>query len=295
MDIENNESTCSACSWSPARQKTCSYNSHVKLFYGASNRGAWSLGSTLILKERSANPPNFEAANIKFLESRTSIPIPNVVHEWYEDDGRYFIITKRIPGRPLEDVWPSLSPEHRESIAKQTAEYLSQLREVQSDRMETIGGKPLYSAWLFRQDFETPHGPLSSDDELWSELSKSLTKVPEKACVELRRRMPPAAPYTFTHGDLTSVNIMVDPDTGDLTGILDWENAGYYPVWWEFAAAGIGLGDNDVEWKRTLRKYMPDYNNAREFWWNSHSLISYPDLNERGLKFLEECGLSKDT
>ena len=54
MDTEN---IYSACSWPPARQQDCRSNSHVKLFYGASNRGATSLGSgsgsNLILKERS--------------------------------------------------------------------------------------------------------------------------------------------------------------------------------------------------------------------------------------------------
>ena len=39
--------------------------------------------------------------------------------------------------------------------------------------------------------------------------------------------MPPATPYTFTHGDLTSVNIMVE--NGNLIGIIDWEASGYYP------------------------------------------------------------------
>lgn len=290
MDSEN---TCSACSWSPARQKTCYYNSHVKLFYGASTRGAWSLGSHLILKERSADPPNFEAANIEFLESRTSIPIPKVVEEWEENDGTYFIITRRIPSQPLDQVWSSLSLEYRERVAKQTAEYLMQLREIRSNRLESIGGRPLYNAFLFLQDYETPHGPFSSDDELWAELSLALTKVPEQVRAALRWRMPPAAPYTFTHSDLTIVNIMVDPDSGNVTGILDWENSGYFPVWWEYAAAGIGLGDEDAEWKKTLRKYLPDHAEAREFWWDFYALKDYPDLSERGLKFLEECGLPK--
>lgn len=199
-----------------------------------------------------------------------------------------------MPGRPLDEVWSSLSTEHRERVAKQTAGYLLQLRDIQSDRLESVGGQPLYSDFLFLQGFETPHGPFSSDEELWNEMSKALMHIPEQARAELRRRMPPAAPYTFTHGDLTIVNIMVNPDNGDLTGILDWENAGYWPVWWEFTAAGIGLGDEDVEWKGLLRKYLPDYTVAREFWRDFYYLKRYPDVNERGLRFLEECGLAKE-
>ena len=71
-------------------------------------------------------------------------------------------------------------------------------------------------------------------------MALSLSNVPEEIRSQLRQRMPCAAPNTFTHGDLTNVNTMVDH--GNLSGILDWESSGYFPVWWEFTAAGIGLG-----------------------------------------------------
>ncbi|KAJ5533358.1 hypothetical protein N7494_009910 [Penicillium frequentans] len=258
------EKACSACSWSSARQDECRYKSHVNLFYGVSNRGVWSLGSRLILKERSVEPPNFEAANIRFLASATSVPTPKIVDEWKEDDGAYFSLTKRIPGRPLSEVWPTMQWTDRDRIAKQTAEYLMQLRKLRSSQMESIGGHPIYSAFLFPNGYGIGHGPFSSDDELWAEMSLALANVPEQIRIKLRQRMPTAAPYTFTHGDLTSVNIMVE--NGDVTGILDWESSGYFPVWWEFTCAGIGLGQEDKEWKDQLLKYLPDYTEARNFW-----------------------------
>ncbi|KAI0032374.1 hypothetical protein K488DRAFT_33700, partial [Vararia minispora EC-137] len=43
------------------------------------------------------------------------------------------------------------------------------------------------------------------------------------------------ADICFTHGDLVPKNIMVDPSDGyRITGILDWENAGFYPSFWEY-------------------------------------------------------------
>lgn len=108
-------------------------------------------------------------------------------------------------------------------------------------------------------------------------MSSALANVPEHIRLELRQQMPTAAPYTFTHGDLTIVNIMVDVDKGNLTGILDWENSGYFPVWWEFTCAGIGLSQEDKEWKSLLRKYLPDHTEARNFWWNFHDLKFRPE------------------
>lgn len=287
MDSKN---ICSACSWSPTRQEECRYNSHVKLFYGVSNRGVWSLGSNLILKERSIEPPNFESLNIRFLAERTSIPIPQIVEEWHEDNGTYFLLTKRIQGQPLSEIWPTMSETDKERVAKQTAEYVMQLRELHSDRMESLGGRPLYSAFLFPNGYGIGHGPFSSDDELWAEISLSLSNVPEDICLKLRQRMPSAAPYTFTHCDLTNVNIIVD--NGNLAGILDWESSGYFPVWWEFTCAGIGLGQEDKEWKELLRKHLPDHTEARNFWLDFFALRKYPNLDERGLDFLSSCGLS---
>ncbi|KAJ4267578.1 hypothetical protein NW762_003687 [Fusarium torreyae] len=278
------ETPCSACSFTPKRQKGCCYESHVKLFYEASDRGVWSLGSRLVLKERSASPPNFDAENIQFLGENTTIPVPNIVEAWGEENGRYFIITKRVPGEPLSAAWGSMSSTAKDRVAKQVAEYLLQLRQLHSPRLQSLEGKPIYSAFLFSSDFGVPHGPFDSDDELWEEMAKSLEGVPQKARQRMRERMPCATPYTFTHGDLTTVNIMVED--GNLTGIIDWEDSGYYPVWWEYACTGIGLSQHDVEWKTLLRKYMPEHEDGRQFWRQFWMLAKYPNLDDAGAALL---------
>lgn len=42
-------------------------------------------------------------------------------------------------------------------------------------------------------------------------------------------------PLVFTHGDLSSLNILVRGD--DIVGIVDWETAGWYPSYWEYTSA----------------------------------------------------------
>jgi aminoglycoside phosphotransferase (APT) family kinase protein len=155
-----------------------------------------------------------------------------------------------------------------------------------------VGGKPLFLCLLFPGDYGVPHGPLTSDEELWEEMTKSWKGVPEKARRRLRERMPCAAPFTFTHGDLTDSNIIVE--NGNLTGIIDWEASGYFPVWWEFAFTGIGLGSEDREWKNLLQKHMPDYKAAMRFFINFWIISGYPDLDERGQKLLDELMRDKD-
>ncbi|KAF1953033.1 hypothetical protein CC80DRAFT_551729 [Byssothecium circinans] len=35
--------------------------------------------------------------------------------------------------------------------------------------------------------------------------------------------------FTFSHGDLGPQNVLIHPDTLEVCGVVDWENAGFYP------------------------------------------------------------------
>ncbi|QSS59088.1 PKc-like superfamily domain-containing protein [Histoplasma capsulatum] len=97
-------------------------------------------------------------------------------------------------------------------------------------------------------------------------MSLALSKVPEEIRLELRRRMPSAAPYTFTHADLTNVDIILD--NGNLAG------------------------QEDKEWKDLLRMHLQDHTETRSFWLDFYALRKYPNLDERGLSFLNSSGSS---
>ncbi|KAJ6005128.1 hypothetical protein N7540_012927 [Penicillium herquei] len=251
---------CLACTWTPERQRYCGYKSNLKLFYEAGDRGAWSLGSKFILKDRNSNPPNHEAATTTFLKENTTIPLPGIAKEW-TDGTRHFVLAERVPGQTLEKVWPKIPEEKREELAKETAEYLSQLRQFHSPKMQSVNRQPLNDVFLFGGESSTSHGPFSTQEELWNTIFANLKDVPDEVAAIWKERMPSPLPWTLTHGDLTNCNIMVDPETFKLTGIIDWERSGYFPVWWEYAGA-IAYGSDDAEWKDLLKKYMPDYSVA---------------------------------
>jgi aminoglycoside phosphotransferase (APT) family kinase protein len=97
--------------------------------------------------------------------------------------------------------------------------------------------------------------------------------------------MPSATPYTFTHGDLTNVNISIG--NGSLTGIIDREMSGYFPVWWEYVCTSVPHSEEDREGKALLREYTPDHSAAREFWLDYYYLCRDPG-SERAMKFMEK-------
>jgi aminoglycoside phosphotransferase (APT) family kinase protein len=64
-----------------------------------------------------------------------------------------------------------------------------------------------------------------------------------------RELLPDDSKVYFTHGDLTLRNIMVSGPPGlcRVTAIIDWEQAGWYPEYWEFCKMHFGVA-GDHEW-----------------------------------------------
>ncbi|KAJ5964033.1 Aminoglycoside phosphotransferase [Penicillium vulpinum] len=293
--MSSSEVPCPACKWTPDQQRRCAYESSVRLFHGASSRGYWALGSKFLLKEREKDPPSHEVINTHFIKDNTTIPVHNTLQEWTEGK-KYFQIVERVPGVPLEDIWSSIPQPDRERLARQTAEYLGQLRSLHSDKMECLHGQPVHCAHLFMgEDYGVMHGPLNTVEELWEALAISLSdKVPEVVRSRLRNTMPSPHPWTFTHGDLTNCNIIVDPASFELNALIDWERSGYFPVWWEFTGAGFGFGEGDLEWKRLLLENLTNYKEAYTWFRNFRSFGSRLSDSETRLKFLKECGIEED-
>ncbi|KAI0420824.1 kinase-like protein [Xylaria grammica] len=272
---------CVACGWTLDQDSCARYKSSIKLFYAASNRGAWALGKSFILKERSTSPPSLEAENLRFLKEHSKISIPTMVQDWTEND-RYFTITTRLEGETLEEAWPKLTSDDKERIATQVADQLRELRGLTSERMEAPGGKPLWEGGLF------PQKPMSSDDEFFNKAVKSIPNVDQSLLQQLRDHMPVCTPYTFTHTDLTACNIIVK--NGHFSGFIDFERSGFFPVWFEFVNLRTGLGKDDREWKELLSQKVTQYPAAKNFYMVRNSLYRDPtgELGKEAMKRLVE-------
>ncbi|KAF2874652.1 hypothetical protein BDV95DRAFT_675014 [Massariosphaeria phaeospora] len=54
----------------------------------------------------------------------------------------------------------------------------------------------------------------------------------------------------FTHADLCGDHILVEPSTGKITGIIDWEMAGWWPAYWEYSKSLFG--NRYMKWWKVL-------------------------------------------
>ncbi|KAJ5497706.1 hypothetical protein N7453_006757 [Penicillium expansum] len=175
--MSSSEDPCPACKWTSDQQRRCAYESSVRLFHGASNRGYWSLGSKFFfLKERGKYPPSHEVINTHFIKENTTVPDPTSVQEWTKGD-KYFQIVERVPGVPLKEIRSSIPQPDRETLALFMANQFGVL------------------IFFHNEEFGDTHGLLSTADELWDVFAKSLSaKVPEVVRLRLRDGMPPPHP-----------------------------------------------------------------------------------------------------
>ncbi|QQK47077.1 Protein kinase-like domain [Penicillium digitatum] len=178
---------------------------------------------------RSAN----EGETLKLVERYTSIPAPLQVDE-YQGTHRFLIMTA-MPGQTLDVVFHRLSYSERKQLSKDLKSVLSQLRSIPNETLYRFGdshGGPLF-------DYRFPSGICGPFHQI-SEFNAFL--VHKHVRTETRDKIAAVhtRPYrsVFTHADLHPRNILID--RGRLSGIVDWECAGFYPEYWEFTKLFYG-------------------------------------------------------
>ncbi|KAI5813989.1 kinase-like domain-containing protein [Pyronema omphalodes] len=254
------------------------YESGVSLLARSCSRRTWSLGTNVIMKESPYDSPSetpFDEQDIvDFLSTNTSIPVNSIIAEWIDDNATHFIIKEKLPGESLQSLWPTMSWEEKGKIADQVAEMLRELRDLTSNRMERVKEMPFCDQMLFNHLHPHLVGPLENDQQLWAKMVESLKgAIPAPALRTLGRMMPPCQPYTFTHGDLSMGNIIVDK--GKVTGIVDWEWSFFAPVWWEYVKFRAGTPRwIDPEWFELLDERMDQHPAAVEFYSKFQCLVS---------------------
>ncbi|KAI1061637.1 hypothetical protein LB506_011830 [Fusarium annulatum] len=135
-----------------------------------------------------------------------------VANNTFKHRGRVYILMERIRGRDLSQNWTQRSEDSKARILAQLKPLITELRSI-----------------------VPPDGV-----EFHRELRRGLElRDGEGAFPGLRELIDfhngPWEGPVFTHGDLSSLNIMADGDT--VTGIVDWESAGWMPPYWEYTSA----------------------------------------------------------
>ncbi|EJD42360.1 kinase-like protein [Auricularia subglabra TFB-10046 SS5] len=199
-----------------------------------------------------------EVATLRLVAERTAIPVPRVFafcETPANDLGWPYILMSALAGRAPADIGivhtgtcepiPAEKQSLFESFCASLADVHVQLRGVAFDAIGAIYLDD-QGEYVVGAEAETGIGPCASSAEYFAQFGAYLqreARVHEStnrlfgvwlARLLLSSRPRSAGPFSLTHQDLHTGNILVD-QTGRITGVLDWDAAACLPR--EFLAA----------------------------------------------------------
>ncbi|KAI0146857.1 hypothetical protein GGR57DRAFT_478579 [Xylariaceae sp. FL1272] len=135
-------------------------------------------------------------------------------------------ISERAQGERLYDIWWRLSSKERTNIATEVARSIDKWRQLKSASISSLNNGPIYT----QPNILGTLGPFKSDWQFWQAIRRRLRRNGiDSAMIQfLEDHMPRSNPYVFTHGDLSTMNIIVRGSK--VTCILGLENSAFMPV-----------------------------------------------------------------
>ena len=186
-----------------------------------------------------------EAATMQYVAERKSIPVPKVYCA-FPPDGRVSIVMERLRGEPITVAFEAMDEPGRSRLLCELKGYLDEMRRLPAP--EGAGVQSCVATSLYDSRISKPEprfGPFKTIEEfhLWlrdglqmEDLKDGDHRAEAERVIATQDNTKP--PPVFTHGDLNLSNILVYD--GRISGIIDWEFAGWYPYYWEYTSAWYG-------------------------------------------------------
>lgn len=167
-----------------------------------------------------------EVAAIGLIQRTTTVPVPTIYR--FDESRRlldvpYFIMDY-LPGISLHTARPGLAPQDQLAIDTAIGGYL---REINAQTGTTFGylapTAPQHSSWkvAFLQMVDAV---LADGADIGVRLPLAYERL-RKAIVQAADALDEVATPQLVHWDLWDGNIFIDPATGTITGIIDFERA----------------------------------------------------------------------
>ncbi|KAL1880548.1 hypothetical protein VTK73DRAFT_5561 [Phialemonium thermophilum] len=177
-----------------------------------------------------------EPAALELLEKEApSIPAPLLIDRFCDRDGKNWFIMTRLPGFRVDRVFYRMSYAERDQLAHDLSRTIDQMHAIPNKTpylFAGVRGGPINDPSASASGC----GPYNSEADFNAQISKGFQQ-------SLLEQIPTAFSKThksvFTHSDLFFSNVLVDG--GRLSGIIDWEYAGFLPEYWEFTKVMLAV------------------------------------------------------
>ncbi|WPH01061.1 Hypothetical protein R9X50_00389600 [Acrodontium crateriforme] len=192
---------------------------------------------------------------IKDAFPQNKVPVPELFG-WRRYRDRNFIYMSLIEGKTLHVAWPILTETEKRSISARLSRIIVDLHQITctifSDALiRSINGGAVQDRFF---EFNYEGGPFASiqsyNNWLVAAGTRQTPQLEGYMDGPFREFFPDKGNVYFTHGDLTLTTIMVSEISGcmSVTAVIDWEQAGWYPEYWEYCKLLCGV-DYEHEWR----------------------------------------------
>ncbi|KIM36194.1 hypothetical protein M413DRAFT_321342 [Hebeloma cylindrosporum] len=203
----------------------------------------WRITSDAVVK--STNSPT-EAFMISYVSSHTSIPIPKVRRVLSKDPSdpkcdTWWIVMDHVDGEVLHDAWPSMTIWRKLCVMWTTRRYIRELQKTPIPNPDVPGpfddsGKSYECQGTYFTEYGA--GPFNSYNQMAAWFDKR--RFENLAFIHMRTgvvaqcpKFDASHPLVLCHMDLHMRNFIVD--TRGKLWLIDWESAGAFPAWLEYA------------------------------------------------------------
>ncbi|RAO72420.1 uncharacterized protein BHQ10_008432 [Talaromyces amestolkiae] len=201
-----------------------------------------------------------EAVNLWMIKKvfGDGIPVPELFGWRVDSEGYVFIYMELINGPTLQECWNQLKTNDKNAVIDQLSRITENLRKLKQDPSNqfigSINNRPLLD-YVFADQPTT--GPFSSVKEFndWFALCHQL-RFERRYDDPNRCFLPDDGEVKLTHADLNRRNIIL-PSTNPLRiVVVDWQQSGWYPDYWEYCKATWTVSYKD-EWREDyIYKYL---------------------------------------
>ncbi|KAM9879652.1 hypothetical protein VDGL01_06316 [Verticillium dahliae] len=199
-----------------------------------------------------------EANAMRFVARHTSVPVPNVYCAFIHKGATYLVMSK-MRGKMAWYGWQARTEESKSIVLAQLRQMVTELRSVPPPDGVSVGGVGGGPFCDCRLPFKLLWGPFTTTRDFHEALANSADLNADYACLpddvhellEFYRQSD--TQLVLTHGDLSSLNILVEGD--DVMGIVDWETAGWLPPYWEYTCAKYVNPVNEF-WAAEIDKFL---------------------------------------
>lgn len=185
--------------------------------------------------------------------ARAGISAPQVLDTVSTSDG-HSIRMSYIPGQSLDTLWLDMTVAEKRELAQQLRAIIQQMRSI-APPGNFIGACDGAEIRDTRLQFTYHSPPCRNEEALNDYLSAALQgHTPPLVKEALVRRLRTDHRIVFSNCDLAPGNIIVQD--GKIHGLVDWEDSGWYPEYWEYVKFFQRPADKD--WKLYAGDIFPE-------------------------------------